>query len=153
MQVGEIVNGISNLLIDDGSANYEMLHEGLGTTSEVIGSVIGILVMILIIGIPIMVALEVCYINFPILQNRIDRISEASKGADKFVGFIFRDARLTLYNTDTGKSDRNRNSEYFHLKIKNIIIAYVCVAIVLGPGNLIIQYIAFAVQHVIQSLS
>ena len=65
MTVTDIVTDIESYLSGDGMADYVSLIEGLGIVGRIGSIVIGILVVMIVVGMPVVVAIEVFYINFP----------------------------------------------------------------------------------------
>ena len=69
MSVQDIVDGISGYLPNDGMADYISMIEGLGIVGQIAALIVGLLVMVIIVGLPLVIAIEVCYINFPFIQS------------------------------------------------------------------------------------
>ena len=74
MSVQDIVDGISGYLPNDGMADYISMIEGLGIVGQIAALIVGLLVMVIIVGLPLVIAVEVCYINFPFIQSGCDGI-------------------------------------------------------------------------------
>ena len=73
MSVDEIVNDITGHMVTDGSANYIQLIESLNTIEKISSVILGLMVVVIIIGVPLVVAVEIVYINFPMAQESFER--------------------------------------------------------------------------------
>ena len=83
MSSEEIIEGVEQYLYSDGQAVNILLIEGLTLVSKVATTLLSILTGIIIIGLPLIVAVEIIYINFPVVQRPIN-----TKIIYKLVGFI-----------------------------------------------------------------
>lgn len=139
MSANDIANGMGEYLQSDGTANYIMMIEGLGVTGKIAGAIIGLLVVIIMIGIPLVVSIEVCYINFPNMQLRIEKLHSRLSGKRRdIVGLVLRDANRALKEAATTSYGESVNYIYLKIKCKSIFISIFIVAMVLGPGQFLI---------------
>ena len=138
MSVSDIVDGMTGMLIDDGGADYIHLHQGLKVTMELLQYLEGLIIVILLIGIPVVVALEVLFLNFPIFQSSVTKLTEKDKRAQKIIGFCFRDAILAVTRANTAQTGKSANSEYLSIKIRTLFIAFFIIALAMGGINFII---------------
>lgn len=153
MTVTDIVTDIESYLSGDGMADYVSLIEGLGIVGRIGSIVIGILVVMIVVGMPVVVAIEVFYINFPIVQNGYDEIYHRLKGkANRIFGLVIRDARKALELSHTTKNGESVNYIYLRIKIKAVFIAVFIVAMVLGPGTFILAQALKLMQGIIEAL-
>lgn len=152
MTVGDIINDINSIMIDDGGANYLQLHEALGMTGEIMDILIGIIVIAILIGIPVITSFEIAYINLPPLQQSLDIAATKSKSVERLLGVCLRDARLAILKANTIETGESPNVIYFKLRIKTVLIATIVVAILLGPFNIIISYLVSLVQGILDSI-
>ena len=137
----DIIEGIEQKISVPGGYDYIMMHEGLQIVDKVIGALMGILIVIAIAGIPIIVALEVMYINNPLLRNTADTITGSKKKGVRIIALCLRDALRAIQLANTVETGKSVNAVYFGIKLKKIIIAYVIIGMALGPVNLLLAYI------------
>lgn len=135
----DIMNGISELIQDDGGANYVALHEGLGIVGDITSWILGLLVMIVLIGFPIIVALEVLFINVPVVQSSVLKLMDKSTTVNKIMGICLRDAKRAIYLANTKETGKSVNKIYLLIKIKVLFIAIFIIGIILGPVAVIIN--------------
>lgn len=139
MTVDEIVDGLNGYLQNDGTADYVALIESLGLVGEIAGLVLGILVTVIMAGLPVVIAIEICYINFPVFQSGYNNLYHRLKGkASQIFGLTIRDACKSLELATTSEMGTSVNWIYFKMKCKSIFICVFLVAMVLGPGQFIL---------------
>lgn len=153
MQVSEIIDEMSNMLEDDGGANYIQLHQSLNIVSEVTSAILGVLITVILIGIPLMVALEVCFINLPIFRFKVNNLASKNSKYKKLIGVTFRDAVLALERADCINTGQTVNMVYLQIKLKTIIIASVVVCLILGLDDVIIRLLISFVEKIIEVAS
>ena len=153
MTVGDIVNDISNYLSGDGMADYISMTEGLGIVGRIASLIVGLLVTVIIVGLPIVIAVEVVYINFPFVQKGYDELYNRLKGkANRIFGLMIRDAKKSLELSHTTNYGESVNLIYLKIKIKAIFICVFIVAMVLGPGQFILSQAFKLIQGIIEAL-
>ena len=139
MSVQDIVDGISGYLPNDGMADYISMIEGLGIVGQIAALIVGLLVMVIIVGLPLVIAIEVCYINFPFIQSGCDGIYHRLRGkASRIFGLVIRDARKAVEISKTTEYGTSVNWIYLRIKIKSVFLAVFIVAMVLGPGQFLL---------------
>lgn len=149
MSASEIISGMSDLLVDDGGANYEMLIVGTNAISSILSFIAGFLVVVILIGLPLIVAIEVVYINFSPFNEYLRRFSEKDKRLEKLIGLCLRDAKTALYRANTCETGRSANSEYLRIKIKTVFIAFFVVGLTIGTANFVIAYLTKLIVRII----
>lgn len=153
MTVDDIVNGMSSYLESDGKADYIGLIEGISLVQDIVSMILGLLVMIIAIGLPIIVAIEVCYINFPIIQEAYDKLYNRLEGkANKVFGLVIRDARISVERSHTTHMGENVNWIYLRIKCKQVFICVFIVAMILLPGQFLLQQAFILMKGVISWL-
>lgn len=151
MSVDEIVNDITNHLSTDGSANYIKLIESLHTIEKVSSVILGLMVVVILLGIPIVVSVELVYINFPVAQEQFEKVLIKTTGnLNKALGLVLRDAKLAVLKANTIETGNNVNIIYLKLKIKSILIAVIAAASILGAGPIIVDIILSITQSLLQ---
>ena len=152
MSIDEVIDGISNYGGNDGGANYAALHEGLAISQYLVSKVLGILVIAVLIGLPVVIIIEIAYLNLPIFNGYTHKIADKHAGFRKVFGLCLRDAQLAEYRHETDENYKSVNYYYLLIKIKTVLIVFICVGIVLGPMNIIIQYIVKLVSNAANAL-
>lgn len=141
MSVQEITNGMSKYLEGDGHLNYITLIEGTNTITQIFAFLITLFAGILVIGLPIIVGIELCYINLPVVQNNYNNLYNRLEGkANQVLGLVIRDALVAIERANTTEYGKNVNTIYLRIKRKQISLAVFIVAMVLGPGPILIGY-------------
>lgn len=149
MSVDDIVNGIYGYLDTNGEANYIGMLEGLGIVGEIAGAIIHILVALIIIILPITVAIEVCYINFPAFQVKYEQLYNKLVKGQNILGLTIRDARAAVELSATTEYEKSANWIYFKRKCKIIFLSVFVISLELGPGLYIIKILFSFVQRFI----
>lgn len=153
MGAQDVVSGIKDLFNNGGGEiNTASSIQALSTMETVLSSILGLAIVILAIGIPLIIALEVCYINIPFFRSTADKLAETADILERPVGLMFRDARKAIEQANTVKTGRSANAEYIRIKIVTIFIAFTVIALCFGPINVIIRIIAGVVIDIIQAL-
>lgn len=146
MSPGDVIKGMTGLMSDDGGANYAALLEGMGIAGDVLSWVLGMLVVFILLMFPIVVALEVMFMNMPIFQSSAYKLMENNKLANKILGVCLRDAKRALILANTSQTGKSANKIYLGIKIKVIFITFFVIGIVLGPGVVILNSLIEVVQ-------
>lgn len=132
MDVSDIIDGIKETTVDDGGANYIQMNQGISTIATVVSTILGYMMVILVVGVSIVVALEVLYLNIPPLNSALERLTEKSKSSNKILGLILRDARRAIYNADAIRTGNSVNVEYLKIKWKIILLGFIIAGITLN---------------------
>ena len=142
MSVDELVKDIAGNMTNGSSADYIQLTEQLGIVGVIAEALLGLLVTIILIGIPLVVAVEVMYINFPVVQESFEKINIRTSGKiNTALGLILRDARLAFKKANTVETGQSVNWIYFTIKVKAIFLAVLLAGLVLGAGPSLIQLV------------
>lgn len=141
MTQGQIVDGMKEYLQTDGTADYISMIQGLGIVGQIAGLIVGMLVAMIMVGVPIIVSIEVMYINFPVFQSKCNNLYHRLEGkANTALGLVLRDAFRAVELSHTSEYGKSVNAIYLRLKCVAIFISIFIVAIVVGPGQIIISY-------------
>ena len=99
------------------------------------------LVAIIIIGLPIVIAIEVCYINFPLFENSYEKLcSRLTGGPRRILGLMIRDAQKAIRDSRTTEYGTGANTIYFKIKCKAIFLCVLIIGLVLGAGPVLIKW-------------
>lgn len=151
MSVDEIVNDIQNGIVSTGGADYIQLIEQVGMIRTIAELILGLFVTIIIIGLPVIIALEICYINFPVMQSSFNNILNKTSGnINRALGLVLRDAKIALTRANTVETGRDVNYIYLLIKLKAILIAIFSVGLVIGVGPIIVQLIIKIASSIIE---
>ena len=135
--------------VNDGSVSYTFLNPSISTLSSVTSAIMGIIITVLAVGIPIIVALEVLYINIPIFRSSLNKIGDKHNMFEKSLGLVFRDARTAIERADTVHTGRSANSEYIRIKVWVIFIAFLLIGLSLGGIGTVLRLLTSWVQRIL----
>lgn len=154
MSVDEIIDGIVKKLENDGSVDYIALTEKVYIIKDITEAILGLFVSLIIIGVPLVVTFEIIYLNIPIVQRGFENLMIRTEGKriNRVLGLVLRDARLAVSKANTVETGVSVNGVYLRMKIKSIIIAVVCVAVVLGLGSTIVGWIVRVAANIMSVL-
>ena len=152
MSVEDIVQGIKDNMGGTGNIDRGVSIQFLNTVDSVLGAILGIIVVVLALGIPLIIALEICYINIPIFRSSLDKITEKVDVLSRPVGLVFRDARKAMKEANTVKTGQSTNAVYLRMKIGTILLAFVMISLCFGPINIVISIVTGLVKSIIQAL-
>lgn len=153
MGPGDIIDAIQEKLFADSGTDYIYLHEGIGLTEEVLNKILGILVVFVIVGMPVVVAIELLFINIPALNYPILEAIDNKTPLGKIFGLCLRDAKRAIVEADTVRTGESVNMVYFKIKIKSIIIAVFIVGMILGPGKMLVVFLGNRLQDILDLIS
>ena len=154
MNVNDIVDGISGYLENGGKADYIAMIEGVSIAEEIITSIAGLLVVFIMVMMPVVIGVEVCYINFPIFQDAYERLYQRLQGKPSHIfGFVIRDARMAVERSRTTEMGQSPNWLYLKIKCKAIFICFFIIYMVLGPGQFLISQAAILANGLLSQLS
>lgn len=153
MSVGEIVDGITGYVQSDGGTNYIALIEGTNAVTQILISILHILAGIIIIGLPIVVAIELCYINLPLFQSKCNNLYDRLEGKpNQLYVLVIRDAMVAVERANTTEFGKNANWIYLRIKCVQIFLSVFIVAMVLGPGPILIGYALIFTKNIVNVL-
>ena len=153
MNVDDIANGIGGYLENSGSADYITLIEWVGIVQRVFGGIVGILVAFIMIMLPLVIGVEVCYINFPLFQDSYERLYNRLKGKQsRIFGLVIRDARMAVERSKTTEMGQSPNWIYLKIKCKAIFICFFIIFMVLGPGQFLIAQASILAGNILNQL-
>ncbi|MBR1455098.1 MAG: hypothetical protein IJ593_10730 [Lachnospiraceae bacterium] len=138
MGVESVLKGIQDLLEEDsGHADYIFANTAIGTIGRLVSFILGIIIVILAIGIPVIIIFEICYINLPFIREPIDYMSDRYERAKKAAGLLLRDARKAVTEANTKETGQSANAIYFRIKIKTVFIAFLIIGVAINYNTVI----------------
>ena len=150
MPVDKIVSDITGNMSNTGGADYIQLTTQLGMVGSVVGVILGFLVAIIIIGGPLVIAIEIMYINFPLMQESLEKLTTRTSGRTQTtLGLVIRDARLAVREANTVQTGHSVNWTYLRIKIKAIFISVLLAGLVMGAGSSVIDLIVSIAKSLI----
>lgn len=140
MPVSKLIEELQRKASINEGLDQIQLYTGVGIITKISEFVIGFLSTIILVVIPIIVAIELVYINFPITRTPLSKLKDIGRGhVKKAAEFALRDAVKAVEEANTVKTGQSANLIYLKLKIKWIYLVMFCIALVVGGGTLIIN--------------
>lgn len=153
MTVDNIINGIRGNLANDGSVDYIQLTERIVFAERILKTILGVLVLVVLIGLPLIIAIELVYINFPIIRESDEKLLNITRGRiKKMLELTIRDARIAVERVNTVEYGGNANWVYLKIKSRSVLIAVMAVALTIGLGTPVIQFIVDMVAKILIGL-
>lgn len=154
MTSSDLVTDIQNNIESDGSVDYIQLYTGMDQITEITGTILGILSVIILILVPLVVVMELMYINIPTFQSLFDnglkKLSIKGYGkTQKALEFSFRDAKKAIQMANTVKTGRSVNFVYMCLKVKWLFVLMVALAMILEGGPVIVGLVFKLIKGII----
>lgn len=160
MDVGELTTELEERLSSDGSINYITWIESSGIIRRVASIIMGLLCNIILIMVPLIVALEIVYICFPIIREKTDnvlvKIGNINGVSKRLLGVFFRDARHAVEsvyssgNLEAGTSDILWM--YARIKIKSIYFIFFLISFILQGSSGVIAWVWNFVGNLVQKV-
>lgn len=153
LSVGEIVDGMTKYVQSDGGTNYIALIEGTNIVTQILIALLNVFAGMIIIGLPIVVAIELCYINLPLFQDRCNNLYHRLEGKPNQVFvLVIRDAMVAVERANTIEIGKNANWIYLRIKCVQIFLSMFIVTMVLGPGPILIGYAFTFAKNIVNVL-
>lgn len=155
MSVSDITDAIENKVASDGSVDRITLLEGTGIISKVGSVLYGFMITIILILVPIVVTLEVIYICFPVIRNKIDdlAVKVATHGvAQKTIEFTLGDAMRAVKEAETTQTGKSALWIYLVAKLKSIMFIAFILALVLKGSGTIVNFVARIVDSLLGTM-
>jgi len=142
MDIDKLIEELKESLESSSGADQIIVKESSSTISRIASFILGFLAILIIIIFPIIVALEIIYIVFPLFRDKVDQLAiwMDTKGADtRIVSIAFRDAKEAIAQADTIETGRSPLWCYLKIKIVSIYFVFFCLAVVIEGGDFIVQ--------------
>ena len=131
MSVNDILNDIGNKAVDNGEMDrilFSDITNGIIDFTEII---LGLAIITIFILVPIVVSLELIYINAPVTRDLFDSIKGSDRKIAKIAEFSLRDAVESVERAAMGEYCGNANNAYIIIKVKSVTIIGFIVALTL----------------------
>ena len=150
MSVDDVINGISSTMDDPGELDYIMANTGINAINTIGSFIISLGLGLLLIVFPIIVLLEVLYLNFSTLRGGVNKLMYSGKGSiQKVIKFTLRDAVKAYEEANTIETGNSANIIYLKIKIKAIIVVVVLSVLLMSGGDMIIRIVYSIMQELI----
>lgn len=123
MSVNDILNDILNSFDVSQIPDVLLLRQVIATTEEVMGVVLGVLVWVLIIGVFVVTAIDLMYLNLPNTRKSLEELNNTSR-----IRFISQDA-INALSQGYVDNDKAPSQIYCGKRIKTYIITILIVVI------------------------
>jgi hypothetical protein len=149
--------GIREQLLEDlGSTSeidYVQMYEWVGVITKLISIVSGIIVYLIIIGVPLIMSIELMYLCIPVMQVTVKEWRQKlGQRSQKAVELILRDAEIALQKANTIELGRSPILLYLLIKIKTIIISLLVVLLALQGSPVLIAWVAEVAGNVVTTI-
>lgn len=156
MNIRKLVDELQNKISNSGGINRLLMLESTDAIKRVFSLILGILCVIILITIPIIVAIEIIYIVFPIIRLKADEaIFKIDSGGHKhnMLGFMLRDAVEAVKIANT-RMIGEESALWIYLKIKCKSVLFICfiVAFVLRGSSSMVQFISNLFSRIIDTM-
>lgn len=156
MTTGEIVQEIQDRLYYNGELNQINLIESTGLITQIAELVLGVLSLVIMILVPIVVAIEIVYISFPIIRQKTDELilKIESRGVkNNVLGFVLRDAKEAVKRANIDMvGQKTAIGIYLGLKVRSIFMGMFILAFVIRGGSSVINFVWNLFERVISTM-
>jgi len=153
MSTSDIVSELENKVASDGSVDYLTLNTGLELITDIGEFVLGLLCVIFLMVIPLVVMLELFYINIPILRTATEKFLVRGNGhVKKAIEFTLQDAKQAITEANTVKTGRSATWIYFGIKLKWILIVMIALGFTLSGVGTIVSSVMKLIKGIIDVL-
>lgn len=144
MDIDKLIEELKETFGADNGADQILIRESSSTISRIASFILGFLTVIIIIIFPLIVSLEIVYIAFPAIRDKVDQLAVwmDTKGADaRIVSVAFRDAKEAIARANTVETGRSPFWIYLIMKIKSIYFVFFVIALVIQGGDSIVRMV------------
>ena len=143
MSIGDLVNNLENRMYSDGTVDHISIIEVTDMIQRVSSVILGVLAWLILIMLPIVIAIEIIYICFPIIREKTNEMIlklEQRGYKHNIPGFVLRDAIKAIKDAEEqmakGNGDLTGTSSalwiYIKIKLPAIFFAFFVLAFVLS---------------------
>ena len=156
MSTEGIVQGIKDKMYYNGELNHIQLIEQTSFVTQVASLLLGIITTAILILIPIVVALEIMYITFPIIRQKTDELIlgiESRGYKHNALGFVLRDAIEAVKRANTNMiGEKTAIAIYLQIKSKSLFTAMFIVAFVIKGGSTVVDFVWGLFESIISNI-
>lgn len=137
MGVQDVINGIQDQADNTSNMDYIKWIDWSSRVGDFAECILGILVLIVLIIVPIVIALEVLYINAPVTRNVFDKLRDGTTRVARVAEFCLRDAVEAVEQAYCGEHFGNANMAYLCIKCKSLMVIGFAVSLALQGGSML----------------
>lgn len=134
-----LLEEIESRATSNGEVDYLMLTNILEVVQSFTSKFIGFMIVLVAVGLPIIIALEVIYINNSTLQDTEERIRDSKGG--KVLGVVLRDGIRAVKLANTVETGKAVGIVYLGIKIKKIVIVTIIEVILITGSDIIVSLV------------
>lgn len=137
MNISDILSDIGDKAVDNGSMDMILFSDITRGIIELTEIILGIAIIVIIILVPIVISLELIYINAPVTRDLFDSIKGSDKKVAKIAEFCLRDAVESVEKATMGDYCGNANNAYIVIKLKSVtLIGFILALTIQGASVL-----------------
>ena len=142
MSIEDIKDGLAERTESSGDIDYIQLIESTGIIGKIATLVFGFLATAIMIIVPLIVTIEIIYICFPIIREKIDDliVKVENKGiANKVLGFTLRDAKRAVEEANTVMIGQ-KSALWIYLKLKctsMTFLMFILALVIMGSSTIV----------------
>jgi hypothetical protein len=159
MTVNKITQELNEVLSADSDIDIIEYRESTSIISRIGSLVLGILSWIIIILFPIIVALEIIYICFPMIREAEDKLllKIESSGVDiNRIEVVYRDAKNAIKeaycNDEVSSSTTSILWIYFKIKVRSVIFVFFILSFVIQGWSTIVDVVWSYVGNIVTAI-
>ena len=131
MNVSDILSDIADKAVDTASMDRILFSDITNGIIEFTEIILGMAIIIIFILVPIVISLELIYINAPVTRDLFDSIKGSNRKVSKIAEFCLRDAVESVERAAMGEYCGNANNAYVVIKVKSVTVIGFVVALTL----------------------
>lgn len=152
MSIDELVDDLIDKISYTGDVDYVTLTTGSRLIDRIGSITIGVLSLLIVILVPLVVALEVFYICFPVIRNKADDLLVKVEGhgiAHNLIEFTLRDAVEAVKQANTKMTGTSAMAIYLKIKCKSVMFLMFIVVFVIRGSSSIIAFVDGFIRAII----
>lgn len=153
--VKEIADEVEKAIEASDGYDYISIIQYTGDFNKVIGIVYGIVSTLIMILVPIIITIEICYICFPIMREPVEKLTiklESSGIACKVVGLTLGDAKKALNIAETKQTGRSALWEYLKIKCTSVMVVMLVITTILYASGPTVKKIWELVEGILSQM-
>lgn len=152
MGIDDILKDVDKVLLWANDVDPLLLRQMYTWIEKILSLTLGILIVMICLGIPLITALDIAYMSLPIFRNKFTNLNLKQSGK---IRFISNDAIQSLEESFM-REDGNALSIYLRKRLGTYIIVAIVLTVVLAGGwDLVlvwVRYFAIVIAQIIVSL-
>ena len=153
--VGDVVEQLKGKFESDGSIDYIQWYQQTNIITRILSLVLGLLICLILLLVPLVVSLELIYVAFPFVREKMDELSVSLEGKGlrhKALGFALRDAKEAVERANTTQVGKPAMTIYLWLKLKSMMFLMYIISWVVCGTTPMIRNTIFVMQGLIDTL-